>query len=454
MEEQWIERLRGKLENYSSPVPQGLWSDVERSLQQRKAPPVLLPLRRRVALWAVCAAGVAAAVLLALVVGGFVPTMPQGGNESSVLTSASCTAKPSSEIKSPHTGHEPGAARDAAGVTANTMKNTAVTYLSGRSAATLPPTKAVCPGIAVGDSVSAGTTAETVLTAQVEAGDGGRGSHATQPTSAHAKAVQDAPALIHSQRNGTRNVAASTASHSRLMAVATPHGGERLSISVSAANLAATSRSNPGYGTLRAGTLPRGLATADNAFGMTSAVRVMLANGSRDVSTRKRHKLPVRAGLTVRYRITPRLGVESGVTYSYLTSELMAGSSDHRYETHQSLHYIGVPLNVSYTVWGNSRWEVYASAGGVVEKCVSGKAVTDYVIDGEVKDTEHSDARVKPLQWSLNAAAGVQFNIVRRLGVYAEPGVAYYFNNGSKVETIYKDKPFNFNLRAGLRYSF
>ena len=58
------------------------------------------------------------------------------------------------------------------------------------------------------------------------------------------------------------------------------------------------------------------------------------------------------------------------------------------------------------------------------------------------------------MQCSLNAAAGLQFNILPNLGVYAEPGVGYYFNNGSKVETIYKEKPFNFNLKAGLRLSF
>ena len=182
--------------------------------------------------------------------------------------------------------------------------------------------------------------------------------------------------------------------------------------------------------------------------------RILAANSNEEVNTRKKHKLPIKAGLSVRYKITPRLSLESGVTYSYLSSELTAGSKGNRYETDQTLQYIGIPLKVNYSLWGNRYWEVYVSAGGEVEKCVAGKSETNYVVDGKKVSTDHEDVKVKPLQCSLNAAAGLQFNILPNLGVYAEPGVGYYFNNGSKVETIYKEKPFNFNLKAGLRLSF
>ena len=33
------------------------------------------------------------------------------------------------------------------------------------------------------------------------------------------------------------------------------------------------------------------------------------------------------------------------------------------------------------------------------------------------------NVKVKPLQWSLSAAAGAQFKITEKLGIYAEPGV-------------------------------
>lgn len=58
------------------------------------------------------------------------------------------------------------------------------------------------------------------------------------------------------------------------------------------------------------------------------------------------------------------------------------------------------------------------------------------------------------MQWSVNAAAGIQLNIVNSLSLYAEPGISYYFNDGSAIQTIYKEKPLNFNLNFGIRFTF
>ena len=54
-------------------------------------------------------------------------------------------------------------------------------------------------------------------------------------------------------------------------------------------------------------------------------------------------------------------------------------------------------------------------------------------------------------QFSVHGAAGVEYDVIPQLGIYAEPGVKYYFNNGSNVSTFFKDKPTSFNLQLGLR---
>ena len=38
-----------------------------------------------------------------------------------------------------------------------------------------------------------------------------------------------------------------------------------------------------------------------------------------------------------------------------------------------------------------------------------------------------------------------------KVGLYAEPGLNYYFDNGSPVENVFKSRPLNFNLTLGLR---
>lgn len=176
-------------------------------------------------------------------------------------------------------------------------------------------------------------------------------------------------------------------------------------------------------------------------------------NQGKSVKTEYKHRLPVRVGLNVAYRLTDRLSVESGVSYTRLSSDMKDGTKDNYSSGSQKLDYIGVPLNVKYRAFGYRRLSVYASAGLLMEKCVSGKTTHEYVISGEKKKHEAEDVAAKPWQLSVNAALGAQFDVLRNVGVYVEPGVSYYFDDRSPLSTIYKEKPLNFNLNLGVRYT-
>ena len=176
-------------------------------------------------------------------------------------------------------------------------------------------------------------------------------------------------------------------------------------------------------------------------------------NQGKSVKTEYKHRLPVRVGLNVAYRLTDRLSVESGVSYTRLSSDMKDGTKDNYSSGSQKLDYIGVPLNVKYRAFGYRRLSVYASAGLLTEKCVSGKTTHEYVISGEKKKHETEDVAAKPWQLSVNAALGAQLDVLRNVGVYVEPGVSYYFDDRSPLSTIYKEKPLNFNLNIGIRYT-
>lgn len=176
-------------------------------------------------------------------------------------------------------------------------------------------------------------------------------------------------------------------------------------------------------------------------------------NQGKSVKTEYKHRLPVRVGINVAYRLTDRLSVESGVSYTRLSSDMKDGTKDNYSSSSQKLDYIGVPLNVKYRAFGYRRLSVYASAGLLTEKCVSGKTTHEYVISGEKKKHEAEDVAAKPWQLSVNAALGAQFDVLRNVGVYVEPGVSYYFDDRSPLSTIYKEKPLNFNLNLGVRYT-
>lgn len=169
------------------------------------------------------------------------------------------------------------------------------------------------------------------------------------------------------------------------------------------------------------------------------------------------HKIPVKVGLTARYNITGRLGVETGLTYSVLSSSVKIGNSEtgKNWSTgSQTLHYLGIPLNISFNILNSRYVNIYLTGGGMMEKSISGNIKTDEYVDGKFARTLTAKISPKGLQWSLNAAAGVQANILPQLGFFVEPGVSHHFKNSSRVRSIYTDKPTDFSLGFGLRYSF
>lgn len=175
---------------------------------------------------------------------------------------------------------------------------------------------------------------------------------------------------------------------------------------------------------------------------------------NRDVEpkTEYEHHLPIRIGLSVAYALTDQLSIGTGLTYTRLSSDIKDASRESNYSGEQRLHYVGIPVNVSYKV-ASSRWiSMYGTAGVLAEKCVSGTTDEGYVVNNTVQQTNTHDISTKPLQMSVNAGVGIQFNVHDNVGIYAEPGLSYYFDDGSALQTIYKEKPLNFNLNVGVRF--
>ena len=221
----------------------------------------------------------------------------------------------------------------------------------------------------------------------------------------------------------------------------------RWSVSTGAMGGLGASGTTTAYGDYLVLSCPGGADTKDSPMLDMSSV-------NRDVEqkTEYDHHLPIRIGLSVAYALTDRLSISSGLTYTRLSSDIKDASRESKYIGEQRLHYIGIPVNVSYKV-ASSRWiSLYGTAGVLAEKCVSGTTDEGYVENNTMKYTNTHDISSKPLQMSVNAGVGIQFDIIDNVGIYAEPGLSYYFDDGSALQTIYKEKPLNFNLNVGVRF--
>lgn len=178
---------------------------------------------------------------------------------------------------------------------------------------------------------------------------------------------------------------------------------------------------------------------------------IAVLNKGKETEREYNHHLPVRMGISLAYRLNDRWSIESGVTYTRLSSDTKEGTLSTHISGSQRLNYVGIPLNVKYNALSYSRFSLYASAGVMTEKCVSGNLSRNYIINNESRKTEQQAIESKPLQLSVNAAAGVQYDVVKNIGIFAEPGLSYYFDDRSSLSTIYKEKPLNFSFSFGLR---
>lgn len=230
-----------------------------------------------------------------------------------------------------------------------------------------------------------------------------------------------------------------------------------LSFGLLASNVAGSRSSASKYAALYGSTVTKQI----HGFSETTAdfpdsqgyAGVMQSNSNNEISSTVKNWQPIQVGVSVAYSFTDRLSIESGLTYSCLISDLSSGTPLGNYDIRQTLHYIGLPLALRYDFLKIKGFSLYASAGGQMEKCVDGKTRTDYFVDGKKVSSENGRIMVEPLQWSVNAYVGAQYSFNRLVGLYVEPGAAYYFRSGSPVNCIYSERPFNFSIRAGLRFS-
>ena len=141
-----------------------------------------------------------------------------------------------------------------------------------------------------------------------------------------------------------------------------------------------------------------------------------------------KHRLPMSLGLSVYYQLNPRLAFQTGVNYTYLYSEFSTPLYPNIYRE-QKLHYLGVPVGLSWQFWKTSGFSFYLSGSAMLQKCLN----------------------EKPWQWSVNASAGAEYAITPLVGIYLQPSLGYYFHDGTSFEHYYKEHPLAPSIEFGLR---
>ena len=406
-EKDWAERLRDHLADYEAPVPDDLWEKIEARLPKE----VVAPKKKAhiVPLWARWA--VAAAFVGAIVGSGIV--LWHSGQEAITAPMASAEKAPASMKSEKSVESEPSSPSPLSPSIPN-LKEKTLTLLAEE----IPM-----------ESEKKASTAESPSTPS-DPTEPIQPDESTQPNEPIESIEPVAPEKTPEDviRELEQKIAAYKERRSRHAAInlyaANSFGNlsYRNGVLMSQEMLANYDYyTNPGSHGTRSGNSP-----------------IYLANHEE----RQKFYQPISFGLSVNFPISSEFSISTGAVYTRLRSDFTSIANSLVTERQQTLHYVGIPLTVQYNVWQWRGLNIYATAGCQADFNVKAQVTTEGIETKLEKDD---------LQWSVNAAAGVQYNFIPQLGIYVEPGIKHYFDNGSHIRNYFKHHPTNFNLQIGVR---
>lgn len=168
------------------------------------------------------------------------------------------------------------------------------------------------------------------------------------------------------------------------------------------------------------------------------------------------YAIPLSFGAGVKIDFTERWSMSAGINYSML-GRTFAGNffkvqdngeftENYFSNIRNRQDYIGIPVNVYFSILKGNFIDFYAYAGGTAEKCVSNR----YNMSSEGTSYTHRE-NVKGLQFSANAGIGMEFIIADAFGIYIDPSLRYYFPDARQPQSIRKAQPLMFGLEMGFR---
>lgn len=172
------------------------------------------------------------------------------------------------------------------------------------------------------------------------------------------------------------------------------------------------------------------------------------------LKTDAKHYRPVTFSVLAKWQFTKTLGLESGLSWTMLSSRFTTSSATSQIADQQTLQYIGIPLSMTFSFLDTKLFTIYATMGGMVEKCVDGRVKHSEYVSDKLLLSYVDKVSVTPLQWSVSGGAGIQANFSDNLAFFAEPGLSYHFRNDSQVGTIYREHPLDFRFSFGFRVTF
>ena len=187
-----------------------------------------------------------------------------------------------------------------------------------------------------------------------------------------------------------------------------------------------------------------------------SLALVEIANHNQgDIVEREQHDRPITFGISLNKPLSEKWSIETGLQYSILKSRSRIGDGDYYIGKEQKIHYLGIPLRLSYRIADYKNLSAYGSAGLSLNIPVYGRVNSTHVVANVSMDSiSRSVTITPPAQWSTNFSIGLQYRVMPKLTLYVEPTLYWHIPNGSSTHTIWTEQPVMFSAPFGIRFTW
>ena len=163
------------------------------------------------------------------------------------------------------------------------------------------------------------------------------------------------------------------------------------------------------------------------------------------------YQLPITVQVLLSRQLSQRLSFETGLSYTRLSSTINTGSSQAYIQERQRIHYLGVPFRLGIQWYHRAHLSLYSSAGVMLELPIRGITDINHIDNGSSTFHKENSLNV-PCQFSTTLGLGLQYDFTPHLGIYLEPSLQYFVDDGSDIKTYRTEHPFSITLPLGIRF--
>ncbi len=163
-----------------------------------------------------------------------------------------------------------------------------------------------------------------------------------------------------------------------------------------------------------------------------------------------KNDFPISFSLAVSRSLTKIIGLEAGLSYTYLSTTFEEGAA----RSHCHWHYLGIPVRLTFRSFQSGRFKLYGAVGGSVEVPLSSAASLSGSSASSIVKVMPNGSFSSPCVFTLTGSYGGAFKLSEKFELFVEPTLQLRLHNDAKVPNVWSDNTVGFSLPIGLRFNW